>query len=319
MAYSIRHVLTTSLKTSLLVAVVATVPAWGAATLTLPTANPPSTTLANGQLTATTMRASCQIGASLTTGPCLDTAFVSTTLATTSSTFLTGNFNGVAPPQSPATAPIFAAFNTWNASAAGGNNNWMIVSGGNLNNLTITVNSFTATPNGPVVAGMRIQTQVSTTAGYSGPMLNQLVWTQATYDNYFPPSTPGAPATLLDDHSNNGAGGGGSQTAFSNPCVALPTNGVFPSGGAGAGKAYCGPIYPFQEVFGTASFIDEPTGPWATPASFRGIALLSTVKPPTFDAMGNLLTKGVLTVYDAGIDYGFDLKTPEPGFKVVLS
>jgi hypothetical protein len=266
------------------------------------------------------MRASCQIAAgppAVTTGPCLDTAFVSTTLATTNSTFLTGNFNGVTPPQSPATAPIFAAFNTWNAGAGG--NNWTIVSGGNLNNLTITVNSFSATPNGPVVAGMRIGVQVTANGQYRGPAMNQLVWTQVTYENYFPPSTPANPATLLDTYSTNGAGGNPSQGAFGKPCVGLPANGVFPNGGAGVGKAYCDPIYPFQVQQGTASFLDEPTGPWATPASFRAIALLSTVKPPTFDAMGNLLTKGVLTVYDAGIDYGFDLKTPEPGFKVVLS
>jgi len=317
MANRIQRVMSSALHTALLVAAVATVPAWGAATLTLPTANPPTTVLANGQLTATTIQNNCQIGSGLTAAVCTDTAFVSSTLATTSSTFLTGNFNGAAPPQSPAVAPIFAAFNTWNAGA--GKNDWMVVDGGNLNNLGLTVNAFTATPNGPVVAGMRIGVVASTGAQYAGPALNSLVWTQVTYDNYFPPSTPANPATLLDEYSTNGSGGGGPKNAFNQPCIGLPANGVFPAGGAGAGRAYCDPIYPFQGTQGLASLIDEPTGPWATPASFRAIALLSTVKPPTFDAMGNLLTKGVLTVYDAGIDYGFDLKTPEPGFKVVLS
>jgi hypothetical protein len=315
MAHPIQRVLTTSLQTSLLVAVVATVPAWGAATLTLPAVNPPNTVLANGQLTATAMRTTCQIAPAVTTGPCLDTAFVSTTLATTNSTFLTGNFNGVAPPQTPSIAPIFAAFNTWNAGA--GQNDWSIVSGGNLNNLTLTVNSFTAAPNGPVVAGMRIGVQVTGNAQYSGPAMNHLVWTQVSYENYFPASSSSNPTTSLDEYSTKA--GSANPAPFNQSCVSLPANGAFPSGGVGTARGYCDPIFPFQGLKGTASFVDEPTGPWAAPASFRAIALLSTVKPPTFDAMGNLLTRGVLTVYDAGIDYGFDLKTPEPGFKVVLS
>jgi hypothetical protein len=309
-------------------------PVWGAATLTLPAANPPATTLTNGILTSKATIANCITGPGTTAPLCTDTAFVSNTLAGTGSVFLPGQFNGTPPPQSfnTGTIPVFypglgrqpapgyplmTGFTQFNKTPAG--SNWIIIDGGALTGLTITVNMFSATILNTTRAGMTIRAAVTTNPlTYTGPAVNRLVWTQVTYDNFFPPSTPAKPATLLDSYSNNGGTGGPPPvgvpaTPFNQACIAIPRNAAIPAGGAGANRAYCDPIYPFQN--GSAGFFDRPNGRWSVPASFRAIALLSTV---TTAMVGGVL-KDVLTVYDAGFTYGFDLKTPEPSLTLVLS
>jgi hypothetical protein len=117
--------------------------------------------------------------------------------------------------------------------------------------------------------------------------------------------TPLTPINTLDNYSfnTNGTPSGGSNQ-FSKPCSAIPAspNAATPStiGATPAGGAYCDPIYPFQD--GSQGFGDRPTGIYPID-SFRAEAFLSTV---------NTQTK-TLTIYDGGVNYGFDLfVTREP-------
>ena len=317
-----------------------TAPVWGIGTLTLPPAGA-GQVLGGGFLTATTTLPTCLGG---TVGPCVDTAFVSTTLATTASVFLKpGSFNGTPPPQIYPVVPGGAASALATAFAAGPTGGFTLALGGALP-VNINVTNF-STVTTDTVGGMTIQANATyiptvpagtppnpgnpNNVGPAGttalPNLNQLVWTQITYDNYFPPSTKTKPATLLDSYKNNGGTGGPppgdpNNTSFNQACVALPAlpaggaPAAFPAGGAGVngatGKtnAYCDPIYPFQD--GNAGFSDTPTGGWAVPASFRAIDFLSSIS-----LVGGVST---LTIYDNAINYGFDLVTPEPSFKILL-
>ena len=80
----------------------------------------------------------------------------------------------------------------------------------------------------------------------------------------------------------------------------LPTDATCSTAWAG-GKPYCDLANPFQDA--DRHFYDKPTGVYPID-SFRGIALLSNVDS----------TNKVLTVYDTGLNYGFDLFViPEPG------
>jgi hypothetical protein len=155
-------------------------------------------------------------------------------------------------------------------------------------------------------------------AGYSGPPLAQLAWTQALYTNDSATTPFGSyivpPAITLDNYSfSRGAPG-----PFSAPCQALPAppansnNQTVNIGASPAATAYCDPIYPFQ--YGDKHLFDAPQLSWPS-ASFRAIALLSTVSETTNNL--GVVTAGTLTVYD-GIEYGFDLRVPEPGSMLLL-
>ena len=310
-------------------------PAWAVGTITLPAA--PG---GNGLLTLTTTLPKCIVGVAVppakppTAGPCTDTAFISGTLGTTNSVFLPGQFNGTPPPQSYPVIPLVATSALATAFANGPVGGLALAMGGALPvNITVTNFALIANAASPS-AGMELSASVNYIAPNvangttAAPNLNQLIWTQITYDNFFPPSTPQKPATLLDSYTNNGGTGGpppadaDDQTSFNQACIAIPTpnangtpitipvNGAGTNGATGQTNAYCDPIYPFQSRAGAASFFDGPTGRWSVPASFRAIDFLSSIsivnKVPT------------LTVYDNAIVYGFDLKIPEPGFKLVL-
>jgi hypothetical protein len=310
-------------------------PAWAVGTITLPAAHG-----GNGLLTLTTTLPKCIVGVAVppapapTAGPCTDTAFISGTLGTTNSVFLPGQFNGTPPPQSYPVIPL-AATSALATAFANGPVGGLALAMGPALPVNITVTNFATVVNAASVrAGLTLQASVNYIAPNAPngttalPALNQLIWTQITYDNFFAPSTPQNPATLLDSYTNNGGTGGpppvnpALQTSFNQACIAIPApnaNGTpitIPAGGAGVNgatgetNAYCDPIYPFQSQAGAATFSDTPQGRWSVPASFRAIDFLSSIsivnKVPT------------LTVYDNAIVYGFDLKIPEPGFKLVL-
>jgi hypothetical protein len=120
------------------------------------------------------------------------------------------------------------------------------------------------------------------------------------------------PLNTLDTYSNSK--GNTSDTAWTSPCTPIPgqtpgNNNTTPApiGPTPAGTAYCDPIYPFQSA--GASFFDGPQAYWPD-ESFRAIALLSTVTFVT-NASG-AITERDLKVYN-GVNWGFDLATPEPG------
>jgi hypothetical protein len=244
---------------------------------------------------------------------CTSQAFTSFNDATMTTNFLVGAFNG----QAPTTQTFQTAFNTWTGGPGPAGVAWNIVNGGVLNNVTLTIDPFTAAagnkvggigPNSPTTG---IGVSITLGAGYAGPPLGQLVWTQALYTNDSPTNPFGAPyivppANTLDTYTFSGGGDGGTG-AFAVPCTKLPappanSNKVTVSIGATpAGTSYCDPIYPFQQA--GKQFYDAPQLGWPS-ASFRAIDLLSTVSETTNAA--DMVTAATLTVYD-GIEYGFDL------------
>jgi len=307
-------------------------PVWGAATLTI------KGTVANGGTGLTsdvTTTDNCMNLADVVLGKvCTDTAFVSNTMAGISSTFVSAStFNGNA----PTTQTFMSGFTN-------GANGWKMVNGGTLD-LTIDVSRFTSNALGPYVGGMTVQADVSNynpanqvvgpnglANGVTAPLLSQLAWTQALYINYQPndgPATPAKPANTLDDYTfvTGGTGKpvpvkpGDKKDAFNRPPMEfkepmkngysyVPAN----TPAVGFSTAYNDPIYPFQGP-GTPGFpapsinsiADMPRGYYQTPASFRAIALLSAINPTT----------KTITIFNDGIDYGFDLKTPEPSLRMV--
>lgn len=213
-----------------------------------------------------------------------------------------GTFNGT----DPTNQTFVTDFNNWNLAQPVAQQ-WMLGNGGQLD-IAITVNRFSADVD-PILGGMSIGTTLTLNYAPAGttaaPNLNQLVWTQGLYINYQPGNagtTPTNPAITLDTASFSSFG-----------CNAIPAspNNTTPSTVPNnqGGTAYCDPIYPFQgRAGGGAGFFDMPAGFWDTPASFRGIALLSTVNTQT----------RTLTVYNDGINYGFDLTVPEPASLLLL-
>jgi hypothetical protein len=276
----------------------------------------------SGVTTPTTASiANCSAGAAKFTN-CVSTAFVSGTAATITSNYLAGKFNGTA----PTTQTFQSAFNTWNAAQTSGVT-WTLVNGGALNNLTLTVKPFTASATAGTGGISNITVSVTPGAGYNGPSINQLVWTQGLYTNDSPTTPFGSyidpPANTLDSYSFS-KGGNGSGGAFKKAPQALPSppansnNVTVDIGASAANTAYADPIYPFQSA--NKSFFDGPALGWPS-ASFRAIALLSTVSETT-DNTGKV-TAATLTVYD-GVSYGFDLSAtaspvPEPGTPLLLA
>ena len=148
-------------------------------------------------------------------------------------------------------------------------------------------------------------------------------------------ATPKNPANTLDDYTTNSANGG----IFANPKKDLPV----PKGGTKKGQytvvpptvangaktqPYADPIYPgqidpamqmyntgfntvsFQSAAGVNQLLDVPGRFYEIPASFRAIALLSAVNTTT----------DVITVFNDGVNYGFDLNytaIPEPSLRIV--
>jgi len=213
------------------------------------------------------------------------------------------------------------------------------VNGGTLD-LTINIDSFSANLVNNRFGGMKINAVVSKydprnqpdlKKGVTAPTASQLVWTQAIYMNWQPSApangapTPAKPANTLDDYTFNTGGKGmavaGAAGAFGLAPQAIPStakNAPYSTVPANAPskpqQAYADPLYPFQSQRknGINTFSDEPFNAYTIPASFRGIALLSAV---------NTQTK-TLTVFNDGINYGFDLEpivagTAEPSFTVL--
>ncbi|MBL8234004.1 MAG: hypothetical protein JNL98_36245 [Bryobacterales bacterium] len=245
---------------------------------------------------------------------CTSKAFYNTNLVDMNSAFLTGNFNGTAPGN---TNSFKSAFDNWNS---GNTDKWTLQDGGALD-MKFNINTFKALAPPERVGGMEIDIGVKYNSGATGPSLDQLVWTQGLYINYKPPSGVNKtnPYNTLDTFSFSGGPSGSGE--FGKACEPIPT----PSGASNttpsnipaspSEKAYCDPIYPFQ--YTDKSFYDKPMGYYSIPASFRGIALLSTVTFKT-DA-DKKITDRILTVYN-GVSYGFDLSyVPEPSFYGLLA
>jgi hypothetical protein len=219
---------------------------------------------------------------------------------------------------------------------------WRMVNGGTLD-VDITA-QFAVIPNlgnAGTTGGMYLSASVSRynpagnqlAQGIVAPTVNQLVWTQALYVNYAPGSSPTKPATTLDDYTTN--------SSFTNPAfpynfpaTPLPvTNPATPAGQytniptnaprQAAQRAYADPIYggqvdpaqqtlpgtniTFQSAAGISQLLDIPGNLYSIPASFRAIALLTAV---------NTSTK-TLTVFNNGVNWGFDLYTPEPEQRIL--
>ncbi|HKD09437.1 MAG TPA: hypothetical protein VKB79_26265 [Bryobacteraceae bacterium] len=293
---------------------------------------PPATPL---QSSAKTQTNCLGPGAKLVAPKCVDTAFVSTQLATATSTFASPDtFNTTAPTNQTFTSTFGLALKA-QASLKG----WTLVNGGTLD-LTINIDSFSANLVNNRFGGMKINAVVSKydprnqpdlKKGVTAPTASQLVWTQAIYMNWQPSApangapTPAKPANTLDDYTFNTGGKGmavaGAAGAFGLAPQAIPStakNAPYSTVPANAPskpqQAYADPLYPFQSQRknGINTFSDEPFNAYTIPASFRGIALLSAV---------NTQTK-TLTVFNDGINYGFDLEpivagTAEPSFTVL--
>jgi hypothetical protein len=180
------------------------------------------------------------------------------------------------------------SFNAWTNTAAGAG--WTLVDGGQLD-LDYHISQF-ETFAAPSSGGVNITIDIARQDGYTGPALNTLVWTQALAINYLVTDAAGVnhspPVFSLDTFAFNLGGS------------AIPAGATCDNNGAG-GKPYCDPAYPFQ--YADQHFFDGPTGVYPAD-SFRGIALLSSIDRAT----------STLTVYDTGVNYGFDLwVSPEPG------
>lgn len=229
-----------------------------------------------------------------------------------------GTFNGKPPSQ--LLDDFQQGFNDWNSGPVGGGN-WTLVNGGSLD-ITFDVDVFD--PEAQIRkanqfrGGAGIVVSLSNYTGKledgaPGPAANDFWWMQSVYVNYGagagaaadnPNDTPATPATPKDTLDVWSLSNGGSTSN----CIAVPLNNQ-PSP---AGKGFCDPIYPFQNAAnasGILGFGDEPLGQWRVPASFRGIALLTTVNTST----------RTITAYN-GVDYGFDLTvvTPEPSSVIFI-
>lgn len=239
---------------------------------------------------------------------CVSTSY-QPVLANANSNFIVGNFDGTAPTNQTFTT----AFTNWNtAQGANYGGNWTIVNGGALD---VTFN-VTDTANAAATLGgiSNFTVGVATNAGYAGPALGTLVWTQGLYVSYgvMPPYPVdlNPPNNTLDTWSNS-MGNTGSGGAFTSPCQALPAapanaTTTLTIGANNAGQGFCDPIYPFQD--GANGLGDGPQAFWPDEL-FRAIALLSTITV-TKNAAG-AITSQVLTVYN-GVSWGFDLSVPEP-------
>ncbi len=244
---------------------------------------------------------------------CTSTAFASTTDSGIN-TFFSGPFNGTAPGEET----FSTAFNNWN-NANG--DLWTLVNGGSLN-IALTVNPFTASASANVGGISNITVTISSyTPAVNDPTLGQLAWSQALYVNDQPKLPFGQnlvpPLNTMDSFAYN-QGGSGSGGAFMKACQALPAppiDNISPSTipASPANTAYCDPIYPFQNAAKT--FFDGPQFGWPI-GSFQGIALLSTVTMTT-DGAGDILSR-TLTVYNDGVNYGFNLSVPEPATAALL-
>jgi hypothetical protein len=306
--------------------------AWAAPTLTIFGRMPPTPLLL--QTSVGTQTNCLGPGAVLIAARCLDTAFVSTQVATETSTFVSpSTFNTAAPANQTFTSTFNRAV-MGQASLRG----WTLVNGGTLD-LRINIDTFRANLISNQRGGMRISAIVSNydpmiqpdlAQGVTAPAMGQLVWTQALYINWQPSApangapTPANPANTLDDYTFSTGGRGmavpGVSGAFGQAARQIPAtaqNAPYSTVGANAPPgttAYADPIYPFQgpRRNGINGFSDGPFNTYAIPASFRGIALLSAVNTQT----------RTLTVFNDGIDYGFDLEpiiagAPEPSLMVL--
>jgi hypothetical protein len=258
---------------------------------------------------ATYTEPSCSVGAA-TVGTCSDTGYVSDQYAYADTNFIGGTFAS----GDPTIASFTTAFNTWNIANG---NQWTLVQGGTLSlklsfeQLSVGLGQYSAGLSAVIVSVSNY------TRATGDPALNQLVWTQGLFVNYTPTGGAlNAAIATLDTYSLS-QGSPGSGGAFQAACEALATpgaNNTQPAviGATNSGAAYCDPIYPFQYGLNTGvgpdPFGDAPAGLWPD-ASFRGIALLSTVSFIT-DASDHI-TQRVLTTYQ-GVSYGFSLDVPEP-------
>jgi len=312
--------------------------AWAVPTLTIFGRMPPTPLVL--QTSVATQTNCLGPGARLIAARCVDTAFVSTQLATTTSTFVSPNTFNTSPPTNQTFDSTLSRAIMTQPSLAG----WTMVNGGTLD-LTINIDTFRANLVNNQTGGMQIRAIVSNYSqmnqpelamGVTAPAAGQLVWTQALYINYQPnaPANGGPnaanPANTLDDYTFNTGGRGGPVpgprpgTTISGPfgqqAQRIPPPGAnAPYSTVGANvppgtPAYADPIYMFQgpRMNGINRFFDGPSGAYAIPASFRGIALLTAVNPAT----------KTLTVFNDGIDYGFDLEpiiagAPEPSMMVL--
>lgn len=210
-------------------------------------------------------------------------------ISSTSSFTNLSSFNTTSPLGEETFASSFAA---WTGTAAGAG--WTLDDGGQLDvDYDITEFQTNASTTG---GGVTINVDVSTTDPNID--LSDYVWTQALLVNYLVTAPAGTnedpPVSAMDTFSFNLGG------------AAIPAGSTCSNTGAG-GQPYCDPAYPFQ--YADTHFSDGPSGVYPMD-SFRGIALLSDV---------DYATK-TLTVYDTGVDYGFDLYvSPEPGTWMLIS
>ncbi|MBL8234003.1 MAG: PEP-CTERM sorting domain-containing protein [Bryobacterales bacterium] len=245
---------------------------------------------------------------------CTSRAFYNPDLVDMNSGFLPGAFNGKAPAN---TNSFKSSFDDWNRTHG---NQWTLQNGGELD-ITFRLDAFNAVATSGTTGGMEIQIVIlEYTRATNGPTLDQLAWTQGLYVNYKPPNLSDAknPYNSLDTYSFSGGGTPNGRGEFSKPCAPLPassSNSTPVDIPEEPSRPYCDPIYPFQS---TQKYLgDNPMGFYSIPASFRAIALLSTV---TFqkDPSGNV-TNRILTVYN-GVSYGFDLSyVPEPSLGGLLA
>jgi len=318
-------------------------PAWGAATLTVTGVNVPGlsfgTTVANGLASQTGTVPMCTVATvprTRTVGPCTDTAFVvhGNQVATSASTFASPQtFNG----RAPTNQTFMTAFNNavtrrspfFQPNLAG----WTIMNGGTLDVSILA--QFTVVPgvNNTAQGGMFLSLSVDRyTRAANQPTAAQLVWTQAIYINYGP-GTTNMPATTLDDYTVNSSFGANTRPEYMLPAMPLPvTNPATPAGQyttiprnapRSPQMAYADPIYGgqldptrqmlsgifFQSAAGVSQLVDVPAFLYSVPASFRAISLLTAVNTSTH----------VITVFDDGVSWGFDLttpQTPEPSLRI---